>query len=257
MATLEARAETNTLRAAPANHALPVWFNPDLFPFSSRFIDIEGNQIHYIDEGSGPVLLFLHANPAWAYQYRNIIAGLTDHFRCIALDYPGFGLSQQAPQYRLTLSGKSRLVERFIQALNLTDITLVAHDASVAIGMGVVVRKPEWFRALALANGFAWSMRQEDPSIHRFIKVMASAPIRALIVNFNFLTRYFSRSVGGGKLNKAEQMMYLDPTRERECRKLQHDWFRSIADSEDFLTDLRARLDDLTKQSLVVVFRRP
>jgi pimeloyl-ACP methyl ester carboxylesterase len=41
----------------------PSWVDDELFPFESRFVAIDGHTIHYVDEGSGPTLLFLHGNP--------------------------------------------------------------------------------------------------------------------------------------------------------------------------------------------------
>ncbi|MGA2165869.1 MAG: MMPL family transporter, partial [Solirubrobacteraceae bacterium] len=46
-----------------------------------------------VDEGEGPLLLMLHGNPTWSFVYREVIAALRGDFRCVALDYPGFGLS--------------------------------------------------------------------------------------------------------------------------------------------------------------------
>ncbi len=54
----------------------PSWLDHSLFPFTSRLLEIEGNQIHYIDEGSGPTLLLLHGNPTWSFLYRHIVARL-------------------------------------------------------------------------------------------------------------------------------------------------------------------------------------
>ena len=66
----------------------------ELFPFKSRSAELgSGATIHFIDEGQGPLLLLLHGNPTWSFLYRNIVSGLKDRFRCIAPDYPGFGLS--------------------------------------------------------------------------------------------------------------------------------------------------------------------
>jgi len=59
------------------------------YPFFSRFVDIEGNRVHYVDEGGGPTLLLLHANPLWSFYFRNVIRGLRATFRCIALDNGG------------------------------------------------------------------------------------------------------------------------------------------------------------------------
>src|SRR5882762_4017568 len=47
----------------------PRWLTPELFPFESRFADVGGARIHYVDEGSGPVLLFLHGAPNWSFFY--------------------------------------------------------------------------------------------------------------------------------------------------------------------------------------------
>lgn len=71
----------------------PRWLSRESFPFVSRFMTLQGQRVHYVDEGQGPVLLFLHGNPTWSFLYRRIIQGLATHYRCIALDYPGFGLS--------------------------------------------------------------------------------------------------------------------------------------------------------------------
>src|SRR3954451_5489658 len=75
----------------------PGWVPEHLYPFESHYADVDGARVHYVDEGSGPTLLLLHGNPTWSFLYRDVIAGLRDCFRCIALDYPGFGLSRAAP----------------------------------------------------------------------------------------------------------------------------------------------------------------
>ena len=71
----------------------------ELFPFESRFLKTsDGSEIHYVDEGEGPVILMLHGNPSWSFLYRKMITKLKAHFRCIAPDYPGFGLSIERPK---------------------------------------------------------------------------------------------------------------------------------------------------------------
>ena len=66
----------------------PAWVSDKLFPFQSHFLEVDGAQVHYIDEGRGPVFLRLHGNPTWSFLYRHIVSGLKDRFRCIAPDYP-------------------------------------------------------------------------------------------------------------------------------------------------------------------------
>ena len=59
------------------------------FPYKSHYIEVHGSKLHYIDEGSGDPILFLHGNPTSSYLWRNIIPYLTPLGRCIALDLIG------------------------------------------------------------------------------------------------------------------------------------------------------------------------
>ena len=43
------------------------WLPEYLYPFQSHFIELDGNRVHYIDEGDGPTLVFLHGNPTWSF----------------------------------------------------------------------------------------------------------------------------------------------------------------------------------------------
>src|SRR5215472_4713559 len=59
-------------------------FTPDpaLYPFKPHWFDSSAGQMHYIDEGTGPPILFCHGNPTWSFLYRNIITALRGRFRC-------------------------------------------------------------------------------------------------------------------------------------------------------------------------------
>lgn len=84
--------------------------------------------MHYVDEGDGPTLLMLHGNPTWSFLYRDMIAALRSQFRCVALDYPGFGLSSAAAGYGFTAAEHADVVEAFVAHLDLTDVTPVVQD---------------------------------------------------------------------------------------------------------------------------------
>src|SRR5258708_30125311 len=85
----------------------PQWLDEPLYPFQSRFVEVEGNRIHYIDEGTGPTLFFVHSGVGWSLLYSDIIQDLRGRFRCVALDLPGFGLSPAAPGYHSLAQGVS------------------------------------------------------------------------------------------------------------------------------------------------------
>jgi len=136
----------------------PAWLPPALFPFDRRFLEIGGARIHYVDEGAGLPLLMLHGNPTWSFVYRDVIRTLRDDFRCIAPDYPGFGLSEPPAEYGFTPPEHARTLLDFIAALDLRDIVLVAHDWGGPIGLWAAENAPHRFRGLVIGNSWAWPL---------------------------------------------------------------------------------------------------
>ena len=148
-------AEVKPLHAAVADQPMPAWLDRQRYPFTSHYLDVNGNRVHYVDEGAGPVLLLLHGNPTWSFLYRDIIMGLRERFRCVALDYPGFGLSTAAPGYGYTPAEHAAVVEQFITTLDLSGITMMVQDWGGPIGLGVAGRHPERLAALVIGNTWA------------------------------------------------------------------------------------------------------
>jgi cis-3-alkyl-4-acyloxetan-2-one decarboxylase len=123
-----------------------------LYPFNSCYYDLNPYKFHYIDEGEGEVLLFLHGNPTWSFYYRNLIQSFQGRYRCIAPDHIGCGLSDKPQVYNYTLKTHIDNLEKLIDFLSLKNITLVLHDWGGAIGMGLAVRRPELIKRLVLFN---------------------------------------------------------------------------------------------------------
>jgi len=96
------------------------------------------------------------SNPAWSFQWRDLVTGLRSAFRCVALDYRGFGLSTAPDGYGFTPREQSRVVEEFVDHLGLRDVTLVMQDWGGPIGLGWAGRRPELVRRVILGNTWAW-----------------------------------------------------------------------------------------------------
>ena len=140
---------------APAP-ARPAWVPDDLYPSTSHHVDVAGSRVHYLDEGSGAPLLLLHGNPTWSFLYRNIISGLRDHYRCIAVDYPGFGLSSPARGYGFTPAEHADVLEQLVAQWDISDVTMMVQDWGGPIGFAVATRHPERFAAFVIGNTWAW-----------------------------------------------------------------------------------------------------
>lgn len=131
------------------------------FPFAPRYVEVHGARMHYVDEGAGPVVLFLHGNPTWSYLWRNIIPRLGPHARCIAPDLIGMGRSDQ-PELDYRFFDHARYLDGFIDALGLQDVTLVGHDWGSALGLHWARRHPDRVRALALLEAILAPVRWSD-----------------------------------------------------------------------------------------------
>ncbi|QDT64972.1 alpha/beta fold hydrolase [Calycomorphotria hydatis] len=128
----------------------------DEYPFESHFIDVNGHRMHYIDEGQGPVLLCVHGNPTWSFAWRNIARDFSKDFRVIAVDHIGCGMSDKPQDAAYTLQFHIDNLRELITKLDLTDITLIAHDWGGAIGVGVTGMEPDRFRRTILMNTAAF-----------------------------------------------------------------------------------------------------
>ena len=97
------------------------------FPFESKYLEVKGSKIHYIEEGEGDPILFLHGNPTSNYLWRNIIPHLASQGRCIAPDLIGMGKSGK-PDIDYGFHDTYEYLDAFIKKLGLKNVTLVLHD---------------------------------------------------------------------------------------------------------------------------------
>ncbi len=123
-----------------------------LYPFCSRYLALGGPRMHYVDEGAGETLLFVHGNPTWSFDWRNLIVGLRDSYRCVVVDHVGCGLSDRPQNYEYTLARRIDDLSRLVEELDLSGVTLLAHDWGGAIGLGTVLKMPERFARIVLFN---------------------------------------------------------------------------------------------------------
>src|SRR5690348_13780004 len=121
----------------------PAWLDKKLFPFTSHWTEIDGNEIHYIDEGEGETILFVHGTPEWSFGSRDLIVRLRNNYRCVAFDMLGFGISDKPEDADYTCLAHADRLKKFIGKLNLTKFHLVANDFGGGIGLSYAIEKPE------------------------------------------------------------------------------------------------------------------
>lgn len=241
----------------------PAWLDRSLFPFTSRALDVGGNTVHYIDEGQGPPLLLLHGNPTWSFLYRHLVRQLAPHFRCVALDYPGFGLSVAQPGYNFTPREHSAVVEQLVDRLGLRDLTIMVQDWGGPIGLGLAGRRPELVRALVIGNTWAWPARQSR-GLTLFSKLFGGRLARFLIRRYNLLARWLIPAGTNRKLSPAELAAYFGPFPTPDSRLPTWVLPKEIVGSEAYLAEVETGLARLRDKPALIVwgeadgaFRKP
>jgi haloalkane dehalogenase len=161
-------------------------FTPDpaLYPFESRWFNSQAGRLHYIDEGAGPPILFCHGNPTWSFLYRNIVSRLRGRFRCIAVDYLGFGLSERPDGYGYTIEEHARSVGELVDHLQLDGFVTMGQDWGGPVSMAVGSARAERVHGVILGNTWFWP--SDEVRTKLFSRVMSTPWMQRQILEKNF-----------------------------------------------------------------------
>ncbi len=157
-----------------------------LYPFESKFMNIRGHELHYIDEGRGNPVIMIHGNPTWSFYFRNLVTRLSKNFRAIAPDHIGCGFSDKpdAKTYAYTLEARVNDLEALIHGLDITEkIDLVVHDWGGMIGLAFAVRNPDRIGKIIATNtsGFFLPKDKPFPLVLKLIKYVGFFAVPAVL----------------------------------------------------------------------------
>ncbi|WP_046246789.1 alpha/beta fold hydrolase [Hymenobacter terrenus] len=215
------------------------WLDTTEYPFAAHYLTLpDGQRLHYIDEGQGEVLLFVHGTPSWSFDFRHQVKELARTHRCVALDHVGFGLSDKPAHYDYRPQQHARNLAALIQHLALRQLTLIVHDFGAPIGLAYALEHPANVRRLVVLNSWLWDV-SADPAFIRARRVLTSPLLPWLYRWFNFSPRVLlPRSFGARPLAAGLRRQYTAPfghARERHgpvgfARALAHEqaWFGSL-----------------------------
>jgi haloalkane dehalogenase len=232
----------------------PSWVSENLFPFSSRFAEIDGARLHYVDEGSGPPLLFLHGSPMWSFMFRHAIGDLRARFRCVAVDMPGLGLSTAPIVNGRSFERNANYYRRFVRMLGLDEFVLIAHATAGPPALRMAIEERQRLRGIVITNSLAWSMRS-FPSMWRFVRIVNSPPFQFLNERVNLLPRVTSciaRSTG--KFTDDEKRAILGPYANRDARRHLNSLLYSLRAEIPFFEKVQADLNQLNDLRVLFLY---
>jgi len=143
------------------------WLDDSLYPFVSKYLQADGGRMHYIDEGQGEPIIFVHGFPTWSFMWRGLVRDLSVKHRCIAMDHIGFGLSDKPAHWSYTPEAHARNFRKLVEHLNLSTFSLVVHDIGGPIALSYALDNPGRINRICVINSFLWSLKT-DPHFQRF-----------------------------------------------------------------------------------------
>ena len=235
----------------------PDWVSDELFPFESRFFTTpSGHNMHFIDEGSGEPIVFIHGNPSWSFEFRHLVAGLKQEFRCIAADHIGFGLSSNSvntedhrPQ------AHAAAFKALLDHLELGDVTLFMTDWGGPIGLDFARTHPDRVKRIVIANTWCWPVSR-DPHFFMFSFMMSSWLGQFLIKRFNIFVNKVVPKAVGRKAVLTPQVMehYRSAQPTPETRRASAALPGSIVGATDWLASIWGERDAFTHLPALILW---
>ena len=232
----------------------------ELYPFEDHFLDLDGLDYHYLDEGSGDPVVAVHGNPTWSFYYRDLVRELRDSYRVVVPDHIGCGLSDKPGDdvYDYTLNRRIEDFSRLMDELGLDDINLVVHDWGGMISLGWAVRNPERIKRLVILNTAAFHL-PKSKSFPWQLWLVRDTPLGPLMVRgLNLFARGASHlACTRKKLTKAVRDAYCAPydswaDRIATLRFVQDIPLRPGEPAYDIVSDTAARLDVFRDRPVLV-----
>jgi len=211
--------------------------------------------MHYVDEGAGDPIVFVHGNPAWSFEFRNLIRAFSGTNRCIAPDLLGFGLSDKPKDWSYLPEDHAKNLELFLEAFPLTNISLVVGDWGGPIGLSYALNHPETIRNIVITNTWLWSVKSDW--YYRAFSAFVGGPVgRWLIKDRNFFAATIVPAVFGDKrrLTKEIHAHYLMPLSQPDERKGSWVFPGRIIGSSPWLQSLWERRDLLQDKKILIAW---
>ncbi|MBN1882023.1 MAG: alpha/beta hydrolase [Deltaproteobacteria bacterium] len=130
-----------------------------------NFIDIDGIGVHYWDQGKGDVLILVHGFSSNVYTWRLNVDALSEEFRVIALDLPGFGYTDNPKDFDYTHEGYSRFLVDFMDAMDIDTATLAGNSMGGGVVLTTALLFPERVDGLILVDSVGYPEQEDEEKV--------------------------------------------------------------------------------------------
>jgi pimeloyl-ACP methyl ester carboxylesterase len=160
-------------------------------PINGRFLEVNGERFHYVEEGKGPPLVMIHGLMGSSRNLTYALSGqLREHFRVITLDRPGSGYSTRHKGTAADLPAQARQVATFIKTLGLGQPLVLGHSLGGAISLALALDHPQAVSGLILVAPLShpqprlplvfWSLAVRPAWLRRWVSRTLTVPVGLL-----------------------------------------------------------------------------
>ena len=231
------------------------WLNTNEYPFKHHYFKVNDTTMHYVDEGEGEVLLFVHGTPSWSFEFRNVIKFLSKKYRCIAIDHIGFGLSEKPAKYDYTVQNHTASLLKLVTHLQLNQFTMLVHDFGGIIGLAAAEQIPEKIKGLVILN--TWCRSIQDEPEYKKMKMILGSPLMPLLYRYlNFSAKYILPAAFGerSRLTPEIHQHFLRPFSKVSERNGTIAFAKSLLLDQDYYASVGEKLSILKDNPVLIIW---
>jgi pimeloyl-ACP methyl ester carboxylesterase len=177
--------------------------------------------LRYYDAGSGPVLLFLHGSGPGVTGWRNfrgVLPAFADQFRCLILEFPGFGVSDDFGGHPMVTA--QGVVTPFLDALDVDRVDIIGNSMGGGVGVNFAINNPDRIGRLVTIGGIGTSIFSPGPSEGiRLLQEFTEDPTRQRLVDW-LNSMVYDQSLVTDQLIEERWQLATDPDTLAAARRM-------------------------------------
>lgn len=136
-------------------------------PPRGKFVEADGVRLHYLERGEGPTLVLLHGNGTFAndFEYSGLVEELSERYRVIVFDRPGYGYSARPRTTVWTPDAQARLLHRALQEIGVDSCIVMGHSWGTMVALAMGLQVPDFVRGLVLLSGYYYPTPRLDVAV--------------------------------------------------------------------------------------------
>jgi len=133
-------------------------------PPAGKFVQVNGVRLHYVDRGTGPVVVLLHGNGVLLQDYEasGVLGLAAEKHRVIAFDRPGFGYSTRPSSTDWTPEAQAKAIADALDLLDVGPAVVVGHSWGTMVALAMALDRPESVAGLVLLSGYYFGTARPD-----------------------------------------------------------------------------------------------